>query len=600
VPGGAEEAVVPAVVPVRPSAAEETYAEAVEIPVRPPSPAIALGGSGKIAEGEPLAIRPALARALAASYRLVVSRFPEVELANAIRYLVRYPYGCLEQTASSAFPLVYLRDLIERTGIEVPPREDGAGRAGDSSSEDRRRRLSEDIDRFVLAGIQRILDMQSPAGWCSMWPGSSCPWPWGSIYAAHFLIEARAAGYPVPAAELDALLEYVRARAAAEEEGSETDLLERAYGLYVLALAEKPDLGTLDDLAAAAIAARESAAARGSPGSPQPNAGLDCPSAVYLLAAASYRAGRADRAQALLEGAVPEPRDVRDTGGALLSPARETAFLLSALLDVDPKSALVDPLVERLRTYRADGRWGTTQENAFAILALGKYARLLARGPGGAAAEVRIGDAEPIAIRPDADDRASWTFEGGRPPEEIRVSVSGPGTLFYSWTEEGVPLEPPAEPVDSGIEVRRRYLDASGAPLDLANVRAGETVLVEISLRSDREARNVAVVDLLPAGLEVENPRLEGKSERVARLIQSARTGASKDEDAAALEPAATSHRDDRVVAFVDLPRGRRGILYHVCRAVTRGEFQVPPVRAEALYDPRIASVSGAGRMAIR
>ena len=603
VSGGAEEAVVPAVVPARPSAAEETCAEAVEIPVRPPSPAIALGGSGKIAEGEPLAIRPALARALAARYRLVVSRFPEVELANAIRYLVRYPYGCLEQTASSAFPLVYLRDLIERTGIEVPPREGDDARAEGLSPEESRRRLSKDIDRFVLAGIQRILDMQSPAGWCSMWPGSSCPWPWGSIYAAHFLIEARAAGYPVPAAELDALLEYVGGRVRSREEESETDLLERAYGLYVLALAEKPDLGTLDALAAAAIAARENAAARaarGSPKSPHPTAGLDCPSAVYLLAAASYRAGRVERAKALLEGAVLEPRDVRDTGGALRSPARETAFLLSALLDVEPKSPLVGPLVDRLRTYRADGRWGTTQENAFAILSLGKYARLLAREPGGAAAEVRIGDAEPIAIRPDADDRFSWTFEGARPPEEIRVSVSGPGTLFYSWTEEGVPLEPPAEPVDSGIEVRRRYLDATGAPLDLANVRAGETVLVEISLRSDREARNVAVVDLLPAGLEVENPRLEGKSERVARLIASARTGAPKDEDAAALEPAATSHRDDRVVAFVDLPPGRRGILYHVCRAVTRGEFQVPPVRAEALYDPRIASVSGAGRMAIR
>lgn len=601
VPGGAEP-VVPAVASDRPSAAEETYAETVEIPVRPPSPAIALGRCGRVSEGSPLEIRPALAKTLAARYRLVVSRFPEVELANAIRYLVHYPYGCLEQTTSSAFPLVYLRDLIERTGIEPPPCEERDGRAADASLEDRRRRLSEDVDRFVLAGIQRILDMQSPAGWCSMWPGSSWPWTWGSIYAAHFLIEARAAGYPVPSAELDALLEYVGSRVRSDENEGETGALERAYGLYVLALAEKPDLGTLDALSAA-IAAQESAAARAGGDSPDPSetsAGVECPSARYLLAAAWYRAGRAERAKALLGSAIPEPSDVRDTGGALRSPARETAFLLSALLDVDPRSPLVDPLVERLRSYREDGRWGTTQENAFAVLALGKYARVLARDLRGATAEVRIGDAEPIAIRPDADDRASWTFEGGCPPEEIRVSVSGPGTLFYSWTEDGVPLEPPDGPVDLGIEVRRRYLDASGAPLDLANVRAGETVLVEISLRSDRYIANVAVVDLLPAGLEVENPRLDGKSERVARLIESARKSAREDEDLAVLEPAAMSHRDDRVVAFVDLPSGPRRVFYHVSRAVTRGEFRVPPVRAEALYDPRISGLSGAGRMAVR
>ncbi len=323
-------------------------------------------------------------------------------------------------------------------------------------------------------------------------------------------------------------------------------------------------------------------------------------SARYLLAAACFRAGRSETAKALLGRELPSPSEARDTGGVLLSPARETAILLSCLLEVDPESPFIEPLLERLRQYKIDGRWGTTQENAFALLALGKYAKSLGATSSGFTAEVKIGDAAPVTIRVEEGEPSHWKFEGDSVPGAVRVAISGQGVLFYSWTEEGIPFEVPQGAVDNGLRVRRRYLDASGSPLNLSEVKAGETVVVEIALSSERFLDNVAVVDLLPGGLEVENPSLEGKSEWVARLLGEAARQASAKSQVVLASPTFTSHRDDRVISFVDVRAGTCTMFYHVLRAVTRGEFQVPPVRAEALYDPRISSISGAARMSIR
>ena len=551
---------------------EETFTETVELPVRPAAPHIHWSQSGQVTAEKPLELKPQRNFVPGTSrYRLILSPFPDTELSGSLRYLVEYPYGCLEQTTSRAFPLLYLRDLAERTGAV------GYGNdpiAGDQGAK---------IDACVQAGIDRILEMQGYSGWLSMWPGGQDPWRWGSIYAAHFLVEAKGAGHSVPSPELESLLDYIQESMASSREAydSEEDL-ERAYGLYVLALAKRPDGASMDALRDEALHP------------PSEKVQLS-PSARFLLGAAYVLSGKGDTARALLGADLPPPGQARDTGGVLRSPARETAILLSALLEIDPSNPWVALLVTQLKSYRAQSqgvmRWGTTQENAFALLALGKYARWLSTKPQEASLEVQFCN-RPLVTLQGGESRVmdAESLDGG-----IAVSLKGPGTFFYFWSEEGVPADGRVEEVDSGLKVRRRFLDRHFQPLDLAAIPYGELILIELELEADDPLSNIVVTDLLPAGLEVENAWLGS----VAPPAAVTGGGGSPEEGKPSLLPHQVSLRDDRAIFFFNLYK-KDGTYFYAARAVTRGDFRLPPIEAEAMYDPALRSISGAGRITVK
>ena len=59
-----------------------------------------------------------------------------------------------------------------------------------------------------------LIGMQTADGGLAMWPGGREPWPWASVYAAHFLVEAKAAGYEVPESSAITCCGYVRIAAS--------------------------------------------------------------------------------------------------------------------------------------------------------------------------------------------------------------------------------------------------------------------------------------------------------------------------------------------------------------------------------------------------
>jgi uncharacterized protein YfaS (alpha-2-macroglobulin family) len=561
---------------------DEAYFETVELPVRPAAPRVERTRSGSVTAEKPLELSASSGFLAGTSrWRLVVSSFPDIELAGSLKYLLDYPHGCIEQTTSRAFPLLYMKDLADLSGIgSYTPASTGPGGR------------IEAVGDYVLAGIQRVLEMQAYGGWFGTWPGSREPWPWASVYATHFLLEAKAAGYPVPDLELEAALLYVREEIVkGRRRESHPDILERAYGLYVLAVAKKPDTGSMDRLreeamalpAAAALAGTAPPAPGAQPTAPAPSAQTSFPaSARFLLAGAYMLSSQPEAARSVLGDDLPAPGEARDTGGVLRSPAREAAILLSTLVDSDPSDPRVTALIHRLKSCRVRDRWGTTQETAFALLALGKYARHRAKTPEDYRAEVAVVGQPPIELAAgESRELHGESLEGG-----VRVSLKGSGQLFYWWSEEGVPADGKVEEVDAGIKVRRRFLDRAFSAVSSSSLPLGEMVIVEISLDADDALENVVVTDMLPAGLEVENPRLGGAAVEAGGKCL--------------LEPRHVSLRDDRVIAFFDLGWRKHGVFYYATRAITRGEFALPPIEAEAMYQPGTRSISGAGRVIVR
>ncbi len=546
----------------------ESHSETIELPVRPPAPLLTDSRSGEVTAEAPLEIAPAQRLLKGTSrWRLVLSDFPDLDLAGSLEYLLDYPYGCLEQTTSSAFALLYLRDLAEKAGLV------GYGVAAPGAS-----RLGA-VQSYIEGGLARILDMQSQGGWMGMYPHASSPAPWCTVYATHFLLEAKTQGYAVPEEELGAALRYIdEAIVEAPATIASGQIVQASYGAYVLALAQKPNrraMSRLRDLANGA--APRSVDARG-----KPIAFLFPPSARSFLSVAYLITGDRSTAAALQAGPLPASSLDVESGGAFQSPAREDAILLGALVDLDPADSRIPELIGRLKRRRVDGRWSTTQENAFALLALGKLARRQILNPEEHRAEVTFAAQPPAQLGPGE----SRVFQGAELEGSIKVEVSGPGRLYFWWTEEGVPLDGKIPEIDSGLVVRRELLDRGLNPLDPLSIRVGEDILVRWSIEAREPVENVAVVDLLPAGIEVENPVLGGALLDIARD--------------SILGAESVSLRDDRVIAFFNLSNRTKGEYYYAARAVTRGEFRLPPLSAEAMYRPGTRSISGAGKVVIK
>lgn len=475
---------------------------------------------------------------------LVISPLPIVQFRGKLSYLLNYPYGCVEQTTSSVFPLIYFSDLARELDPEAFKRGNPAA--------------------LVAAGIRRLGMMQTHEGGFSMWPHGGTSEPWGSVYATHFLVEARRAGHSVPQTMLDRALGYVAADARARGDYDTFALQRAVYALYILARAGKSDVGTMDYI-------REHHQSR-----------LE-PQARGLLAAAYAAAGNPKMLDQLTAGIADVDNVARHTGGNFDSSIRNRALLLLALLDGAPDDARIPALVERL-TRDAFDRFWSTQESALVLVALGQLARTQ-HAKGSYAGTVYVDDSKV------GDFTAKTTAFRNIKGTSIRVEMHGPynaGAAYYSLTTRGVRTDATFRTTAAGISIRRELFTRDGAPVDPANIQQGELLVCAVTVQTTNGAmQNVVVQNLIPAGLEVENPRLKS-SESFSWM-----TGTMS-------ETTNVDIRDDQVVLFTDLPDAAPVRFFTLLRAVTPGTFQQPPVYAEAMYSRSNHAIGERDRVIVR
>ena len=398
----------------------------------------------------------------------------------------------------------------------------------------------------IRAALTRILTMQRHDGFAP-WPEGRDADPFCGIYAAHFLVEARADGYPVSdqtLAELHAMLENLPSDLAPALQ---------AHAAMVQSLAGKPDFARMSRLLEQAAQLP--------------------PEARFLLGRALLRAGERETGRRLVE----------ETGipGGL----REAAFGTLAWLEIDPAAAQAAACCQAVqRRRRAIGHWGTTQDNALALLALGEYARHASAAPQSVAPRFTWAGG---AFATGPTNLVAW-----RPPEAaarlpLVLTNAGPGALYVSRRIEAVPLAERLPEADAGLRVRRRWLTPEGQAIGTDRLNRGDLIIVEIALATPDEtaAPDTVIEDLLPACLEIEHGEV-------------ARGGMfdwmKADEADWVLH---REVRDDRLLLFTR-ETGRR-VCHYAARVVTAGEFTVPPITASDMYVPERFSRHGCGRVVV-
>ena len=481
---------------------------------------------------------------------LSLSSRPPLNLGEQIRALKAYPYGCLEQTASGLYPSLYADAAsLKRLGLE-----------GDPDTERKRK---------IELGIERLLGMQRYNGSFGLWGADGEEEYWLTAYVTDFLLRARDQGFAVPPEALkkasERLLRYLQERNLIEvnysENAEHTRFAVQAYAGLVLARSQQAPLGALRSLFE-----RRSDARSGLP--------------LVQLSIALQKMGDQPRAkQALLAGlaASRQPNDwLADYG----SPLRDQALILALLEENDlGQGALEERLFELSDQLAASPYLSTQERNALFLAGRG----LLGKPEANWSAQLSSGN----ETRELNNNQPGLKLEGPLLASPLSLRNEGSEPVYQQLTISGYPQHAPV-PGGENLRIRREYLGMNGQLLDLSDLASGDLVLVHIAVSAKQRVPDALVVDLLPAGLELENQNLaqsaaslENASSQVKEWRESMQNASLKHQE----------FRDDRYVAAMNLEGRDTSHLLYLARAVTPGIYRVPPPQVESMYRPNWQAV---------
>lgn len=497
---------------------------------------------------------------------LTVSSTPPLNAASYIDGLLQYPYGCLEQTTSRAWPWLN----IERDDLNTLESE-------------RTAQLFEKRQQLIDSAISRALSMQRYDGSFGLWSNNSPEEPWMTAYVTDFLIEAKQLGYQVPEDNLDRavrrLQRYVRSSAFRADNWNYYDdrehfeLAYRAYSAYVLT---KIGGVSLQDVRALY----------------DKNA-TDAERALPLahLAYALEKLGDQRRAklawgQAFTTKFKHQPYWYYGDYG---SPVRDLSQVASLSLGSKVVEGLdlngLD-LVYDLKAELESRSWLSTQEKgALARLAKqlndmnSEQSELILEIVQGSEAESFKQTVDYITVSKNAAVK-----------QPLVVKNLGEKTVFVDYKAQGYPKKAPAGLFDD-IAIKRRYFNLQGEPISIQNLTAGDRIIVGLSIdlaREHNKLRNAMIIDLLPAGFELENQNLEHSF----KIDEIQVDGKSIKELTQNNQVAHQEFWDDRFMAALELRSYQTTHLFYMVRAVTPGTYTVPSSFVEDMYRPEIRGIS--------
>jgi uncharacterized protein YfaS (alpha-2-macroglobulin family) len=497
--------------------------------------------------------------------RLTLSTLPPLPYASALRDMLRYPYGCIEQTTSKGYAALILDGQTAKAlGSQV---------------------MSDAVRKAAVDGaLARIASYQASNGHFSFWGGTSPIQTFTTPYVVDFMLDARDDGFAVPQEVLQKSLQRLNDDLLAGghayygyEQHDHLRIADEAYSGFVLARVNRAPLGTLR-----AVFDND-------------RSKLVAPLPLVHLGIALKLMGDNERAQKAVDEAFAWSKERPWYVGDYGSDLRDLALMVALTHSYGMSKPAYDAkLVDWARNATAnvrqrqqqdkDYRWSwsylSTQEQA----AIARVARAFdAKSNAPLAASITAGGKTE-----QAPDQRVWSRELSVAELTAGVSVqpTSDAAIFATLDVAGIPQRAPAAD-DSQIDVRRSYFTTDGKPWTGNQLKEGDTLIVELSIEARMDVPDALVTDLLPGGLEVENLNLGGAQQWAGVVVD----GIDLDEHAAAADTVHEEYRDDRYAAALNLRRGDKARVFYLVRAVTPGTYTVPPPLVEDMYRPAVRGI---------
>ena len=527
--------------------------ETIEIEVRNPNPIVTLRSSEWIETGQNKELSYQLGSLSANNQiKLEVSRIPSVDISRRFDFLYNYQHHCTEQLTSKALPLLFIAQFKT-----IDTRE------------------AEKIKANVQEAIRQIYARQLPNGGFVYWPGNAVADEWISSYTGMFLTLAQEKGYAVHANVLNKWKRFQRAAAQNWRMPQEANNwqqwqseLQQAFRLYTLALAGAPEYGAMNRL------------------KEQPGLSIQ---AKWRLAAAYALTGKMKPAEELVYNAETTVIPYSSMNQIYGSSDRDEAMILETLLLMNrERDALQQAKV--VSKNLSQENWFSTQSTAFALMAMGRLAEKLS---GSLDFTWTWNGKQQPAVK---SAKAVFEKEISTSPKSGTVAVKnqGKGALSVDLITRTQLLNDTLPAISDNLRMDIRYASMDGKPMSVNDIRQGTdfTAIASISNTSGTtDYTNLALTHIIPSGWEVYNERMTVPEAEPQETTDSSGnvSGQYTYQDI----------RDDRVLTYFNLRRGETKIFTIRLQATYAGNFILPSVQCEAMYDVNVQARSKAGRTTV-
>lgn len=470
------------------------------------------------------------------SARIVFSKVPDIQLDKRLKYLIRYPYGCLEQTTSSVFPQLYLFALTDLSKAQ-----------------------SEQVTKNINASFERLAKFKIGKGF-AYWPFSNYHRSrysgWATNYAGHYMLTAKELGYHVPE---DLLKHWIKDAQYWAKKVDKDNYKYQSYRLYLLAVAGKADMGAMNYLKENHINS------------------MDALSRTFL-AAAYHITGKTDVAHTIHKKSTFDLSPYRELSGTFGSSVRDMAligYLSLKMNDMGTASKLLKKVVD---TYKPYG-WYSTQEVAFTLLFIGSFYKHQPLNNEVKEFVVNFGGKEKKKIKLQKR-QMTIPLEDEMWGKTITVTSKDKNVLFVTLLTEGIPLEDRVKTEHQHMMMTRNFYDEDGNTIDVSKLKQGKPVWVVYTLKSkyNESIDEVALTSLFPSGWEIINTRVTG--EKDPQWVTNMRLNKVDYMDI----------RDDRVNWFFSLKPYKSSNFGIKINPTFKGMYVFPSVAAEAMYSPEYYS----------
>lgn len=508
----------------------EKATETINIEIRNPNPPVLISTDALVESGKTQELQIALEDPNAKDWvKLEISRMPGLDLNRSLKYLFEYPHGCSEQVTSKAFPALYVEKFREFNSRE-----------------------KEVMSNNVRDAINILTSRQLSNGSIAYWPGNSYGNEWVTTYATHFLLEAEAAGYNVPASVKNKALNNLK---TASQQWSGSPLyntyynytmspLQQAYRLYVLALANQPELGAMNRL--------KEYGSLGEQGR-------------WRLAAAYAISGRKDVAQSITSQANSGLEMYASSNDTYGSYGRDLAMIIEAQVLMDNVKGAIT-LAQQLAKEINGESYLTTQTASYSLLALAKLADKMG--------STSISYEWELNGKSQKSDKTNKVYnEISIDPKQsinIKFSNTGEGMVYVRLIGMTQPLEDKMPAKNSAIALNIEYVDENGFPVDISSLKQGTEFYAVATVRntSNRYLTDLTLNQIFASGWEIFNNRLFDPS-------SADRTYNYQD------------IRDDRVYTYFNLGSGSSYLKIKTrLQAAYIGRYYLPAATSEAMYNP--------------
>ena len=526
--------------------------ETIEIEVRNPNPIVTLRNSQWVEAGQSKELSYNLSSSSANNQiKLEVSRIPSVDISRRFDFLYNYQHHCTEQLTSKALPLLFVGQFKTIDKIEA-----------------------EKIKTNVQEAIRQIYGRQLPNGGFVYWPGNAVADEWISSYAGMFLTLAQEKGYAVHSNVLNKWKRFQRA--AAQNWRMPQDAsgwqqwqseLQQAFRLYTLALAGAPEYGAMNRM--------------------KEQAGLSI-QAKWRLAATYALTGKMKPAEELVYNAETTVSPYSSMNQIYGSSDRDEAMILETLILMNrERDALQQAKVVSKNLSQEE--WFSTQSTAFALMAMGRLAEKLS---GTLDFVWTWNDKQQPAVK---SAKAVFEKEIATTPKSgmIAVKNQGKGALSVDLITRTQLLNDTLPAISDNLRMDIRYANLNGTPISVNDIIQGTDFMAITSISNisgTSDYTNLALTHIIPSGWEIYNERM---------VAPETESGAADGSGKSVSKYNYLDIRDDRVLTYFNLRRGETKVFTVRLQATYAGNFILPAVQCEAMYDVNVQARSKAGRTTV-